>query len=290
MALITCPDCGREVSTEAVACPNCGRPMMPPAVEPIPPREVIIQKIPEEKNFPAWLTALIIIIAAVTVFALYAFLRGSGEDEANRNVNVRISERETANARSARDRDGSTSAANVPQSSAPSELNARSAQDANADAAPNPPTVSSAPPTETAKIGRSALSIAAAVRNAEGRQIPVQKENFYLLDEDLESILRDADIEDEEGRGLANAFAMSVLYPERYPETNRKALAEINKHVVARTITDSQGKAKFPEVKTDRYYLFGITKTRDGFSLWNTPVTLNEGENILNLEPGGSMR
>lgn len=27
MALIACPDCHREISTEAVACPQCGRPM-----------------------------------------------------------------------------------------------------------------------------------------------------------------------------------------------------------------------------------------------------------------------
>ena len=27
MALISCPDCGREMSSEAVACPNCGRPI-----------------------------------------------------------------------------------------------------------------------------------------------------------------------------------------------------------------------------------------------------------------------
>ena len=27
MALTTCPDCGRQVSTEAAACPGCGRPM-----------------------------------------------------------------------------------------------------------------------------------------------------------------------------------------------------------------------------------------------------------------------
>src|SRR3989338_10765011 len=27
MALIQCPDCGRDVSTLATACPNCGRPV-----------------------------------------------------------------------------------------------------------------------------------------------------------------------------------------------------------------------------------------------------------------------
>lgn len=27
MALITCPDCGKQLSDQAPACPNCGRPM-----------------------------------------------------------------------------------------------------------------------------------------------------------------------------------------------------------------------------------------------------------------------
>lgn len=30
MGLITCQDCGRQVSEQAVACPQCGRPMNPP--------------------------------------------------------------------------------------------------------------------------------------------------------------------------------------------------------------------------------------------------------------------
>jgi hypothetical protein len=35
MPLITCPDCGKEISTAANACPSCGRPMAAPAV-PLP--------------------------------------------------------------------------------------------------------------------------------------------------------------------------------------------------------------------------------------------------------------
>ena len=27
MALIKCPDCGKDISTEALACPSCGRPV-----------------------------------------------------------------------------------------------------------------------------------------------------------------------------------------------------------------------------------------------------------------------
>lgn len=29
MALLKCPDCGRDVSDQALACPNCGRPVIP---------------------------------------------------------------------------------------------------------------------------------------------------------------------------------------------------------------------------------------------------------------------
>lgn len=287
MSLITCPDCGNAVSTEAVACPNCGRPLAPAIVEPIPPpREIIIQDVPKEKGFPAWIIAPIVIAIAVLAFVLIAITR-SGEDEtANRNVNVRLNERETSNSRTTRvtTNSGSTEVT-VPQTSAPTEMTVPPSQNTTVATVPSAPPVSSAPPTETVTIGKSALSIEAKIRGAAGREQPVQKETFYLLDKDLESILRDADIDDEEGRGLVNAFGLSVIYPERFAETKRKALAEINKHVIAKTLTDAQGKAKFPEVKTDNYYLFGITKTPEGFSVWNTPVTLRDGQMIMNLEP-----
>ena len=33
MALIDCPDCGKQVSSNAPACPNCGAPIATPVVE-----------------------------------------------------------------------------------------------------------------------------------------------------------------------------------------------------------------------------------------------------------------
>jgi rRNA maturation endonuclease Nob1 len=30
MPLITCPDCGKQISDQAPSCPNCGRPVAPP--------------------------------------------------------------------------------------------------------------------------------------------------------------------------------------------------------------------------------------------------------------------
>lgn len=34
MALIECPECGKEISENATACPNCGNPMGHPISEP----------------------------------------------------------------------------------------------------------------------------------------------------------------------------------------------------------------------------------------------------------------
>lgn len=289
MSLITCPDCGNQVSTDAVACPNCGRPMAPVIVEPIPQREVIIQEVPEEKSFPPWAIALIVLLGAGLLFALFMMLR-SNNDEGNRNVNVRLgSERETVNTRPpTRVETGSGSTdVTVPRTAPPP-----SSQSSEITVPPSQSTSVATPETRTATadnvpVGKSALSIDAKIQGTTGAPRPVPKETFYLLDKDLESILRDADIDDEEGQGLVNAFGMSVVYPDRYADTKRKALAEINKHIVAKTLTDAQGKAKFPDVKPDSYYLFGITKTREGFSVWNNPITLSEGATNLNLTPSG---
>jgi zinc-ribbon domain len=40
MALVTCPDCGKEISDQAPACPSCGRPREPagvPVATPVAP-------------------------------------------------------------------------------------------------------------------------------------------------------------------------------------------------------------------------------------------------------------
>jgi hypothetical protein len=293
MALITCPDCGNQVSTDAVACPQCGRPMAPMIVEPIPQREVIIQEAPRRKGFQPWMIAPIIIVGALLVFALFAMMR-SNDDEANRNVNVRVgSERETVNSRANRVVQSETRSSDV---TVPSSSTTLPAQSSEVTVPPSQSTsINTPPPTDTrtatadnVTVGKSGLTIDAKIRAASGREQPVQKETFYLLKKDLRTILEEADIDDEEGQGVVNAFGMSIVYPGKYPETRRKALAAIGKYTVAKTLTDAQGKAKFADVKPDSYYLFGITKTPEGFSVWDQPISLTEGQitNLI-LQPSG---
>lgn len=52
MALITCPECGKQVSDRAAACPSCGCPLQetPPApVPPVPPVAPVMQQQPEQR-------------------------------------------------------------------------------------------------------------------------------------------------------------------------------------------------------------------------------------------------
>jgi len=132
---------------------------------------------------------------------------------------------------------------------------------------------------------KSTVSLEAKVVGRSGAPQPVQKEVFYLLDKDLESILDDADIDDESGQGLVNAFGLSIVYPDRYNDVRKKALAEIGKHSKYKITTDASGKAQMKDVKPDSYYLFAITKTANGFAIWKNSVTIQPGQNALVLEP-----
>ncbi len=44
MALVKCPDCGKELSDQAVSCPNCGRPITTPAKQNPTNHRNVIQK------------------------------------------------------------------------------------------------------------------------------------------------------------------------------------------------------------------------------------------------------
>ena len=68
MALMKCPDCQTDISTEAPACPKCGRPNAGLREPP-----VVYSARPEQKRgtIPTGCSTVIIIIAAIVGFVLY---------------------------------------------------------------------------------------------------------------------------------------------------------------------------------------------------------------------------
>lgn len=288
MSLITCPECAHEVSAVAAACPNCGHPFAPPIVQ----RKVVVTEAPERDDFPKWIFIPLGLLGVVLLFVLIAFMRNDDTD--GRNINVSVNTQRPAGGTLESER---VSTSSIPPASATVVVPPSSSMSVppmstttTTTTAPPPTSQTTIPGAPGATItapapDKGTVTLDAKIQTGSGSVQPVKAERFYLLDKDLESILRDADIEDETGQGLVNAYGLAVVYPSRYAEINKKAASAIAKHIVYRAQTDASGKASMKDVKPDSYYLYGITKTGTGFAVWSSPVSINAGQNELNLSP-----
>ncbi len=286
MALTICPDCGHEVSPAATACPNCGHPFAKPVIE----RKVVVADVPrKEGSIPTWVFAVLGILGVLVLFLLFVFMnRGDDEELANRSLNVNVASRRAADdsrdtSRSNVSTDSQTTT--IPPSSGSETLTipSTSAPSSGVTVPPSSSTSVTTVPGETVTTGKVVINAKIATKT--GSTQPVKDEKFYLLDKDLETILSEADIEPINGQSLKNSFGLAVLYPSRYSEFHSKALSAINKHIKYDTSTDATGKGQMSGIEPDSYYLFGITKTRNGFAIWTSPVSIQAGENVLNLSP-----
>lgn len=286
MSLVTCPECAHEVSAVAAACPNCGHPFAPPAVL---HRKVVVAEAPDRDDFPKWIFIPLGLLGVVLLFVLFAYMR-SGDDTANqRNINISVNTQ----------RPGGAPLSNSTTASVPAESQTVVVPPSTTTAVP-PMTTTALPPAPSSQTSvtsvpgqavtapapdKGSVTLEAKISTSAGSIQPVKGGSFYLLDKDLESILSEANIEDETGQGLVNAYGLSVLYPDKYADVKRRAESAVAKHIRYRTQTDATGKAAMKDVKPDSYYFYGITKTKNGFAVWSSPVNVIAGQNALNLSP-----
>ena len=280
MSLILCPECGHEVSTTATTCPNCAYSFIKPDV----PRNVVIASPPvEERGLPNWAYALFGLLGVLLLFAVFIFMNRSRDAElANSNINLTVANnRKTADTPRPPTQTVSVPAATDSQPvSIPSTTTSAPSTVTTVPASSKTSTTVPAPAAD-----KGTVTIDAKISNSKGNILNVKAEKFYLLDESLDSILSKANIEPIDGQSLTNSFGLSVLYPSRYADFNRNALNAIKSHIKYNGLTDSNGKAQLKDVKPNSYYLFGVTKSGNGFAVWDSPVTIQIGENILSLSP-----
>ena len=278
MSLIICPECGHEISTTATACPNCGFTFV--RSNQVIGKRVIVAEKALNNNVPTWVIVPLSVVGIVVLFLIVSLLRNNDKNPDNANISVNL--------------------ATKPKVAEPREVAVQPSSQTSLPSNPtvvNPPTAAdvpktqqNVPPASTTEVNniqtdKSVVKINAKISNKKGEIQSVKNEKFYLLDKDLESILAEAELEPIEGNSLSNSFGLSVMYPERYREFNRQSLEAINKYIKYNALTDSEGKASMKDVKPENYYLFGITKTKSGFAIWNSPVNILAGENQLNLSP-----
>ena len=273
MPLVNCPECAHEVSATATACPNCGHPFAPPITR----TKTVIQDVPPtDDGIPKWIFIPLGLLGVVLLFFLFIMMSNK-DDTAETNINVNLAGQTTAAdsqdstvSTVPNDIPASTTTVNPPETSIPTTI-------------PPDSQTTVISPDSSSSVGT--VNLEAQVIDNKGDTKAVKAEKFYLLEKDLDTILREADIKDDTNQGLKNAFGLSVLYPDKYPGIREKALSKISDYVKYETLTDSSGKAKMGDVKPGSYYIFGITKTDKGFAIWSSPVSIIAGDNPLKLQP-----
>lgn len=270
MSLILCPECGLEVSLEAVACPHCGRPIAPR--EPVK-RVVVMPPVRENNGVPPWAIALIALLSVGILVAVILLARGSS-DEANMNVNVNTAQRRS-NTDTSPSRDSRTSTVpstdTQPVSVPPSQTTTV------------PGTTTSQPVVSEPTKGTAVVNAKVSLPN--GSTQAARNTKFYLLEKDLETILREAQVEPIEGNSLAASLGLAAVYPEKYGEFQRRAMRAVVAKAKFSGTTGANGSAGLSGISPDSYTLFAITRIGRGFALWNSPITISAGENVLNLSP-----
>lgn len=276
MALIHCPECAKEVSNTAVACPNCGHPLSPPAIE----RETIVREAPpviEKEGFPNWVFIPLAVLGIVVIFLLIMMF--SNKDETDR-TNVNITTDRTADLPETTRKSTPTTEVVVPSDPTGGDVDL---PPSTTTTVPSTGGGTTTVPPETATVGTVNLEL--RTRDKSGKVQPAKNEIFYLLDKDFDSILREANVTPIAGQSLANSFGLSIVFPDRYDDFRKKALNAIEKHIKYDVKTDTSGKANISKVKPDSYYFFAVHKIGNEFALWTQPITINNGENNLNMQP-----
>jgi hypothetical protein len=286
MSLIYCPECGHEVSVNAIACPGCGRPIAPQAAA-VEERTVIVP--PEERGLPPWAYALIGLSAVSLILAFVVFMRQGPAEDSNLNVNVAT---RRAGTTSANDPLRETRTSSVPSTDAPTVSVPSTGVPSTSIPSTSIPSTSTStvPPTSVSQPSapppdRGKVMITAKIAPRSGSARAASGTRFYLLDKDVQSILSEARVEPIEGNDLAASLGLAAVNPGRYADFQRRAMRVISAHAKSTATTGPNGSASFDGVKPDQYYLFAIARVGSGFAFWNAPVSVSAGENLLDLSP-----
>jgi hypothetical protein len=137
------------------------------------------------------------------------------------------------------------------------------------------------------------LNLEAAIIYQFGGAQPVAKEKFYLLDQDLEQIVKEAGETEDFKPGTGDYKRPYNMEDVKFPSLLNKQFRELQpiiaKHIKYTLETDFQGKAQLSNISIGTYYLYGVAETRKGSSVWNLKVEINRGDNKISLSQNNAL-
>jgi hypothetical protein len=238
-------------------------------------RKVVATPVRDDSGIPKWAIVPIVAVGGIILLFIFVMMNRSGSSD-NENLRVNVATSRTANSPLRAE----SQTLDVPSTTGGQTVNVPPAvPEGQTVTVPGSQTGISAPPS------KGSVVIDARIAPKTGSPRPVRNARFYLLDKDLETILSEADIEPIEGQTLADSIGLAAVFPDRYGDFNRKAMRAIKDHIKYAGQTDAQGKAQLGNIEPNSYYLFGVTSAGNGFALWNAPVSIIAGQNVLNLAP-----
>lgn len=148
---------------------------------------------------------------------------------------------------------------------------------------------------QTPTVKTSVVNLEAAIVYKMGGVQPVARQEFYLLEKDLDDIFK------EQGEIQTTVFGggMTKRYYNLkdlvYPVVYKDAFDSLTNNVIPRYAkyklqTDFQGKAQLKDVTPGTYYLYGNIETRGGRAVWNLKVDLKTGENSIVLDQNNAAK
>ena len=152
------------------------------------------------------------------------------------------------------------------------------------------------------------VSVEAGLVYRSGDVKPVARTDFYLLDDSLVEIFRNAGLRvplniDESGphfqehiypraivmsfgkiHSQIDQFTADSAQARKMAAFHSQAIAAIAPHIIQKGTTGFSGRMKFASVKPGTYYLMGVYKTARGAAIWNLKTDVKDIETTVVLD------
>ena len=135
--------------------------------------------------------------------------------------------------------------------------------------------------------GDASLQLSAQVQFLNNKNRPAGYTEFFLLQQDFESVMKSSRIRIPSGQDIdsfGELWARSVQRGYRFPGVAaaiRNALASSS---LARIKTNSVGRANLGNLKPGKYFVIGASTLGQVGVVWSKPVSLSAGSNALSLD------